>query len=316
MRIHFPVPVLPLLMAACVFFNCGGDSPTGSASGGSGFTAKVEGKDWEAIPISIVAQTNFGVTGALMILGSQTIGGTTISLTITVYNVGGKGKYPLGVGSSVFGGIGQLGEGSGNGNANSWITDASGAAGMAEITSVSDGRIAGTFSYLAGPGKNNTVGGNRTVTEGRFDLALKGTLLPLPEGLGCSVSAEFNGEPYYAGTVNGFFTDFTGGAGLQFSSITSLHGLSINLVGVTEPGTYALSNTAPQRLMTAGRNNGPAGSCCWGVNAPGDVGEITVTSITAKRMQGTFTATLKPQPGKPATEDLVIRNGKFDVGVP
>jgi hypothetical protein len=105
----------------------------------------VDGKEWEAAPISIVAQANSGVAGAVMILGTQTLDGKSSSLTMTVYNVGGIGKYPLGVDISVFGGIGQVGESEGSGNAQSWITDASGSAGMVEITSLEGGRIVGTF---------------------------------------------------------------------------------------------------------------------------------------------------------------------------
>jgi hypothetical protein len=277
----------------------------------------VDGQGWEAEPISIVAQADAGVPGSVMILGSQSDGARSLGLTLTLYNVGGAGKYALGVGSSVVGGIGQVGEGTGSGgDANSWITPGTGVDGMAEITSIGNGRIAGTFEYTAGPGKNNAVGGNRVVTDGKFDLPLKGTLAPLAESAGSKVTAEFNGEPYNAATIVGSLTDFTGGTGISFSSANSLNGLSIILVGVTGPGTFTYSNTAPQRLITAGHTGGTADYCCWGVSAPGDVDEIIVTSVTAKRVKGTFTATLKPQPGKPATRDLVITNGTFDIGIP
>lgn len=315
MRNLFAVPLLAILVF--IFPGCDSGGGNGPAGGGSGLTAKVDGQGWEAEPLSIVAQANAGVAGSVMILGSQTVDGKTKGLTITVYNVGGPGQYALGASSTVFGGIGQWGEGTGSGgNANSWITPESGVAGTIDIQSVDGGRIVGTFSYVAGPGKNNAVGGDRAITEGRFDLPLKGTVTPLAEGVGSKVAAELNGAPYYAADAYGSLTDFTGGPGITISSVSSLQTLNITLVGVTAPGTYTYSNTAPQRLITAGRNGGTAANCCWGVNAPGDVDEIIVTSLTAKRIKGTFTATLKPQPGKPATQDLVITNGTFDIGIP
>ena len=68
-----------------------------------------------------------------------------------------------------------------------------------------------------------------------------------------------------------------------------------------------------QRL---GKNRPQSECCCWGLNAPGDVIKVVVTALSAKRVTGTFSGTLKPQPGKPATQDLVITDGKFDVGIP
>lgn len=300
-----------------VALGCGGGDGGGPGGGGSGFTAVIDGKAWEATPISISALANAGVPGTVSLIGSQNVSTGSLSLTMSIYNVGGVGKYPLGVGINTIGGIGQLGESTGmGGNANSWITAGTGSDGMVEITSLSNGRIVGTFNYTVEPGRNNAVGGNRVVTDGKFNLALMGTVTPLAEEVGSQLSAEMNGVHYNAATINGSLMDFMGGAGVNISTISSLHGLSIMLVGVTAPGTYTYSNMAPQRLVTAGRTGGTADTCCWGVNAPGDIAEIVVTSLTAKRVKGTFSGTLKPQPNKPATQDLVITNGTFDVGIP
>lgn len=157
---------------------------------------------------------------------------------------------------------------------------------------------------------------NRIVTKGKFNVPLTGSLEALPPNAGSKVNAVMNGVPYNAHTAEGSLMDFTGGAGVRFSSISSLHGLSLNLVGVTTTGVYTLSGVAPQRLLTAGRNGGTADSCCWGTNAPGDVGEVVVMSLSAQRVTGTITAKLKAQPGKPAASDLVITNGTFSIGLP
>lgn len=302
-------------MALTLLGACGGGGDSSGPSGSGGFTAKIDGQVWDAIPISIVAQA-VGVPGGVVILGSQTSGGLTRSLTISLYNITGPGSYALGVSSDVFGGIGQVGEGTGGGNSNSWITENTGTAGTITITRLSGGRIAGTFSYVADPGQNNTVGGSRTVTDGEFDLEFRGTLVPVPPNKGSTVSAMFGGQRYNAWSVHGLLQDHLGGAGFQFSTSTKEHGLSILLSGVTAPGSYTLSNTSPARIIGAGRNGGDANHCCWGGGATGaDVGTITITSLTPTRVKGTLTATLQPTPGRPATTPLVITDGTFDVGI-
>jgi hypothetical protein len=51
-----------------------------------------------------------------------------------------------------------------------------------------------------------------------------------------------------------------------------------------------------------------------GLNAGNDTVTVTITSLTPARVKGTFTGTLQPQPGKPATTPLVITDGVFDIG--
>jgi hypothetical protein len=302
---------------ALVFLSaCGGSDSSGPSGGSSGFTAKIDGQSWEALPISIAAQAIAGVPGGVLLTGSQTTGAVSRALTISLFNITGPGTYALGVSSEVFGGIGQVGEGTGGGNSNSWITENTGTAGTITITKLSGGRIAGTFSYVADPGQQNTVGGTRTVTEGKFDLEFKGTIVPVPANVGSKVSATFGGVLYNAWSVNGLLQDHLGGPGFQFSTSTKEHGLSVLLSGVTAPGTYTISHTSPVRSIGAGRNGGDANHCCWGGGgSAADMGTITITSISSTRVKGTFTATLQPSPGQPATTPLVITNGAFDVGI-
>jgi len=295
---------------------CGSGGDSNGPGTSSGFTAKIEGQSWEAEPISIAAQAIAGVPGGVLLVGTQTTGGVSRSVTISLYNITGPGTYALGVSSDVFGGIGQVGEGTGGGNSNSWITENTGTAGTITITRLSGGRIAGTFSYVADPGRNNTVGGTRTVTDGKVDLEFKGTLVAVPDNRGSKVSATLGGQPYNAWSVNGLLQDHLGGPGFQFSSSTKLHGLRILLSGVTAPGTYTISHTGAIRSIGAGRNGGDANHCCWGGGgSAADVGTITITSITATRVKGTLTATIQPSPGTAATTPLVITNGSFDVGI-
>jgi hypothetical protein len=299
------------LAVAAVMAACGGDGgdPAGPGGGSGGLTAKIAGQPWSAEAISIAAQA-LGTPGGVMILGTQSTGGRSRSITITLYNVRGPGTYALGVGMTAYGGIGLVGD-----SGNSWITPSSGAAGSVTITALADGRIAGTFAYTAGPGRANTVGGNRAVTDGQFDLAFAGTLVPVPANRGGKVTATLNGQPYNAADVYGLLTDHLGNPGFQLSTVNDHQTVNIVISGVTAPGTFALRNSAPYVLMTAGRNGGDAEHCCWGTAPGAEAGTIAVTSITADRVQGTFSATLAPQAGRPATAPLVIADGAFDVGI-
>lgn len=304
-----------LVMLAAVMAACGGDGGDDGGGGGSGFTAVVAGDAWEAEPISISAAADAGVTGTIIIVGGDNTGGVNRSITLTFYNVRGPGTYALGVGSDVYGGRASTGEGTGGGDADIWSTPNTGVAGTATLTQVSGGRVKGTFSFTGEAGDDNVVLGDRTVTNGQFDLAMTGTLSTLPANRGSRVTARLNGRLYNAWGVNGLLTDHTGGAGIRFSSTSRDDGLSIELEGITAPGTYTISDVVPLRVLTAGHNGGDAEHCCWGLNAGGDLGTITVTSLTADRVQGTFSGTLQPQPGKPATTPLVVTEGTFDVGI-
>jgi hypothetical protein len=292
---------------------CGG----GGSSGGSGFRAKIDGQTWEAAPISIVAGPLAGSPGGMMVLGSQNKGGKNVSLTITLNDVTGPGTYALGVGPGVYGGLGSVGESTGgSGNANVWQTPLDGVSGMFAIDTLTSTHLTASFAYVAAADDDNTAGGTRTVTEGEIDLPFSGALTAVPENEGAKVSATLGGQPYNAWYVSGSLLDFTGGAGVNISTTSAVNALSLQLQGVTAPGRYDLSDAQPLRTIIVGKNGGDASSCCWGLNAGGDTGTITITSLGAARVKGTFSGTLQPQPGKPATTPLVVTDGAFDVGIP
>ncbi len=294
----------------CALAACGGGS---SGGGGSGFTATIDGKGWAAEPIGATAVAG-GVPGGVVVTGVQTTAGTTTGLTISLNDIIGPGTYALGVGPGVYGGVASVGEGSGGGKATVWETPLSGVAGSIDITTIGGGRLVATFAFEAAPDKRNTVGGMRSVTDGKIDLPLMGTLPPVPDNQGSKVSAVLGGTPYNAWTVVGRLVDITGGAGVMVDSSSSENALSIALSMVSGPGTFSFSNRAPVRSIIVGKNGGDASHCCWGLNAGDDTISVTVTSLTPARVKGTFTATLQPQPGKPATAPLVITDGQFDVG--
>src|SRR5512135_810928 len=85
----------------------GGGGDSNGPSGSSGFSARIDGQIWVAEPIGVTAQAVPGVPGSFLVVGTQTSGGVTTSLVITMYNISGPGTYPFGVSSDVFGGTGQ-----------------------------------------------------------------------------------------------------------------------------------------------------------------------------------------------------------------
>lgn len=290
---------------------CGSKSdPPGAGGAGSGFTAKVNGKSWAAEPVGVTARAG-GVPGGVVVTGSQTLDGASTGLTISLNDVTGPGTYALGVGPGVYGGQASVGEGTGGANSTVWETPLSGVAGSITIASIGD-RLVATFAYEAEPDKANTAGGTRSVTDGQIDLPLTGKLPPVPEDQGSKLGAALDGKAYNAYAVSAFLMDITGGPGVRIDTHSSENALSINLSAVTSPGTFSFSNSNPVRTITAGIN-GDATRCCWG-NAGSDDVTVTITSLTPARVKGTFTGTLQPQPGKPATTPLQITDGEFDVG--
>ena len=111
----------------------------GGGGGTSGFTAVIDGQAWTATSTSRKAQV--GPFGAITIQGLAN--GTTLLLIL--YNIDSVGTYPLGMGGTAVGGLGQVSDLTGRG----WSTPLSGAAGSVTITTLSSGRIAGTFTYDA-----------------------------------------------------------------------------------------------------------------------------------------------------------------------
>jgi len=292
---------------------------SGSATGGSGsgpLHAKVDGAAWEAEPIGTYATALASSPGCLLIGGSQTSGGTTTSLTLTLYNVKDTGTYALGTGLTATGGMGQVGEGSGGGGkGNGWITAGTGLDGQIRITRLGAGHITADFNYTAAPGKSNTLTADKVVTEGHVDLDYTGTLAPVADKDGGTLTATLGGKAYNAADIYANLTDINGNAGVTINTITSENAVSISLAGVTAAGTYAVIWKQPTpRSIVVGHNGGTAETCCWG--AEGDSAEVTITSLTAHRVKGSFHGILVPQAGRPAKSPLTVTDGAFDVGIP
>jgi hypothetical protein len=298
-----------LLIAACG----GGDSGTGPnvppppppppPPGGAGsFTAKIDGQSWAATSSVLFAGSHVA-PGAYTFGGTYMTGTVSRAISITLLNVPGPGTYPLGTGAGVAGGIGIYADQTGG-----WATPLNGRSGTITLTTLSDTRATGTVSFVAQANAGGATG-SRTVTDGSFDIPLttNGTVAPLPEGSHNVVSATLAGEPFNGGTIAR-----VGSLGTQLnaSATDMTYTLSFALKGITAPGTYPIGITTPVPLLQVGTTAGAV----WSSSA-GATGSVTVTSLTATRVAGTFTATLSGTGVGGATGSLEVTNGKFDIGL-
>jgi hypothetical protein len=291
---------------------CGGDGdstgPGDSGNGASRLRAKVDGVAWA----SEAGAERFGVPislpGLYSITGSKTSSGNNYTISIGLYNIGAPGTYPLGVGPQVAGGSAIISNAAGG-----WSTPQSGSDGTITITTLTASRIVGTFNFTANALSGSATGA-KTITDGDFDLEVKptGMVGALPDNAGSKVSATINGVPYNAAAVAGSYLTTSGGI-LVVSSANNARSVGLSLGGVTGAGTYAFSNGAPTRSLTIS-NVASSLSNTWSTLGAGGGGSVTVTSITATRMKGTFSATLGPAPGFPSTGTVTVTNGVFDVG--
>jgi hypothetical protein len=271
-------------------------------------TARVDGQTWTSVPTSAAAFP--GGSGAFSISGTEAAGTTSRSINLALYYIRGTGTYALGAGSGVVGGRAQYSEAG-----TVWATPNDGASGTVTITTLTPTRIAGTFEYTARLSSGTSATQTRTITNGSFDIAMNspnGTLPAVPANAGSVVKATIGGSAYNAGTASATTSDF--GNGLGFNSHNLTWQPQVSLAGVTTAGTYPLSHAANRRITVSGVGAGAGNpQCCWGGQA-GDVGTVTLTSVTPARMIGTFNATLQPQPQSGKTQPLVITNGTFDIG--
>jgi hypothetical protein len=293
---------------------CGSDGGTagidGSNSGGTHITAKIDGAAWGGGASSFATAVQ-AQAGAYVISATQTSSTQSITMTISLANIRGPGTYPLGVGPQVPGGSVILATAT-----NGWTSPMSGADGSITITSLSATQIAGTFNFVV-----SGSAGTRTVTDGDFNVPITtiGTVGALPDNAGSTFSVTLGGAAWNAAFVQGNVTQSSQqgvGSTLTIATTNSTRGVGFLLTGVTGPGTYTLGNTGTVTRQLSVTNVTNSLSNMWSSIGAGASGSVVITSMTASRIKGTFSATLVPSPGSSTTGNLVVTNGAFDVGLP
>lgn len=95
--------------------------------------------------------------------------------------------------------------------------------------------------------------------------------------------------------------------GAKLISSTVSHGITLNLVGIPGPGTYPLGTSGG---VSGGIGTVFEGSSIWQTPLSGAAGSVTISTMTATRVAGTFTFTAAGLLG--ATGQRTVTNGKFD----
>lgn len=282
--------LLLVLLAAC-----GGDGTgPGGGGGNAAFSATIDGTPWTGAELT--TRANGSANGTFTITGAET-GANPTSLGITVFNIAGPGTYPLGVGGSVVGGTAAISAG-----ASSFLTPLSGSAGTVTITAVSATHITGTFAFTAGAAPTT-----RVVTGGSFDLPVVSSgSVAVPPYAGSRFTGTLGGTPWNAATVVVASAPSSGTLGAAVSNDAYLIHMFVS--GWTGAGTYALG-TDGARYLSVTSTSGALQS--WGSQTAA-TGTVTVTSVSASRVAGSFDATLGAVVGGGGNLQLT---GTFDFGI-
>jgi hypothetical protein len=301
-----------LTFALALATACGGNSPSGpNPSGGDSFTASIDGNAW----VSSQSQTTGGGSGSNAVPGSITLIGTQFqggpgsytTLTLSLGYISGPGTYPLGVNhGTTAGGTGAVTSLVGA-TFSMWSTNFPGNAGTVNISSVSNGRIVGTFQFTAPPQSFTTTTGTRVVNSGSFNLPLPATFAPAPaNNAGSKVTATVGTTNWNGATIVALGTQNVFG----FTATTDTFSITITPASTLQAGnSYPIGGTGGATMMVT--RVGTALS--WNSVSNTPVGTLTISTLGGFRATGTFFATLLP--GSGTTGSLAIANGTFDVRI-
>ena len=295
---HFILATALLLPIAC------SESGSGPVLPGGGTTvapvkATINGQAWSS-GTSVTAIR--AATGLYSLTALNTSGDYTLAFTLN--NIGAAGVYPLGTTASLSGGTVVVSKPGATG----WSTPLTGAAGQIVITSLTATRLAGEFAFTATP---LTGTGNLTVANGTFDVPVTGAVAfgALPDNLGGRYTGTANGASFAASGVSAILT--TGTAPTLTIAATGERTIVISLVNMTGVGAYTLTNASPVRSIQV-TGSPTSQTATWYSQGQGGGGTVNITTSTATRFAGNYTATLVPLGGG-ATGVLTL-TGTFDFG--
>jgi hypothetical protein len=130
-----------------------------------------------------------------------------------------------------------------------------------------------------------------------------------------TMTAQINGASWCAAgtiTVSRQQNNYIGVAGTGFSGNTA-YAFVISIGNATGPGTHSFTIAAGSdgSSLIIGSSTTGGSAAGWGTSFGGGSGSVTITTLTATRIAGTFTATAVPSSG--SASNLVITSGQFDV---
>lgn len=262
------------------------------------FEAVVNGVRWTAL----TARGSSLPFGGFNISGDNIFSLDPLNLSLNLSNVVGPGTYLLGVDESMFSGgtgtVRRIGGGM-------WLTPYSGDAGTVTLTTVTPTHLAGTFSFTA---KSTAgFGPDRVVSQGAFNLPLSNlhnvTISPDNEGL--SVTGSIGGRPFTAGRW--YTLGYNATRGLVLSVSDTTYRLDMDIADALTVGTYALGSGTARTFTVSELTPSPR---FWGGASSASTGTVTISSVSDKRVTGSFAATLPPTSANPAVAPLAI-SGSF-----
>lgn len=271
-------PFVLLALAACGSSGTGPTPPPPPPGNGNSITARIDGQNFAADPITITASGNTSQMPGGIVFSGGTLTQPARSLVISLGRISGPGTYTLGVNNGTnAGGTLTMVLGS-----NSWWTPLDGDAGTITIAAMGNGRVSGTFTATLAPLAGGT--GTVQVTNGQFNVPINpGYAAPAPDDQGSKVTGSVGGQPWNGATVVGLGggTDLVG-----FSAQAKGYNLVVS-AGPPTVGTLPIQPGVPVRSITVSHASGSG----WGTTQAAS-GSMTITSITPTRIAGSLTASL------------------------
>ena len=279
--------------------NAGGTTPGGSSGGASGpFTALIDGAPFNGS--QALSATN--LNNQLSISGSN--GQYTLQLIVQLSR--GAATYTFGAldPSNVTTAALAL-----NGTAQNWFAGPGVGSGTITISSLTSSAVSGTFTVTVAPSAGGPATGNRVITSGVFNVPLTGSSTPAPAPAPPSTSSRT-----ISATIDGTLWSGSGAAlatrtqGLVTIAGADLQGRALSIaIFASAVGTYSLNPPNSHNGLYA------AGSQQWFTSRAGGGGSVTIASIDASRVTGTFTMTLAPGPNNTDQRTLQAIGGTFDL---
>jgi len=292
-RIFIAVLLLSLFAPGCG----DDDDPSGPGPATNEMSANVDGQSWQADQSAITVQGNANspFLGTLSIAGTE-LGGTNENITLVLSFVSGPGTYPLGVNILTNAG----GTGAYTQAPSTFITTLTGEAGVVTITTRTNTRIAGTFSFeateISGPGTVN-------VTNGKFDITVEGGLPALPTGSGSVMSANLDGDFWNASTILSNRQSAN-----QFNLVVTNTEYSMTMTSVVDILAGNIYGIPGQIQLTINRF-GTIDS--WQAQAGPNVATVSIIESTEGQLVGSFSGSIPQISG--GTTALAISDGQFNV---
>jgi len=305
------------LVALGLSVACGGNGPSGPTGGGSGtLKATINGTPWVAQQQSIQFPTP-QKQGHYPLYGAVFSGATSQGLQLNLIGITGPGTYPLGTSGGVSGGTVSVFEGT-----SIWTTPLSGEAGEVTFTTLTPTRMVGNFTFVATAVAN--ASGTRTVTAGEFDIpiTLPASLPPMVQAdTGHMTVVSLGGTPWNAATGGG---GAPANGTLFVIFLNDKYSVALTLAPYTGPGVYLLGGANVGHRLAISQGTLGNSPCCWGGRTAFqggqivslDAGTITISTPSANRINGIFTANLSPALTGTATTNLQVLGGTFSYGFP